>query len=32
MFQARGNFTMLSRVNWGSFWKKRWPTVSVFMG
>jgi hypothetical protein len=32
MLQARGPCTLLSMMNWVSFWKERCPTVSVFRG
>jgi hypothetical protein len=32
MLQARGPCTLLSMVNWVSFWKERCPIVSVLMG
>jgi hypothetical protein len=32
MLQARGPCTLLSMVNWVSFWKEHCPTVSAFMG
>jgi hypothetical protein len=32
ILQARGSCTLLTMVNWVSFWKERCPTVSVFIG
>jgi hypothetical protein len=32
MLQATGPCTLLSMVNWVSFWKECSPTVSIFMG
>jgi hypothetical protein len=32
ILQAGGSCTLLSMVNWVSFWKERCPTVSIFMG
>jgi hypothetical protein len=32
ILQARGSCTLLSVVNWVSFWKECCPTVSVFIG